>query len=141
MGKKRSSSSKQPLNPNDEEAMRDRYPNLSFLVLGTPLTAEEKLARQLRGSASSRGTKRLSPSVPLSHQPETSPIRLDSDSSSEVEAEAIPAEPLNFSTEPNLTGPTSLPEGYTGPCWECVAKGSSLIADGQDHLADLTLGS
>ncbi|KAI9074945.1 hypothetical protein K1719_043108 [Acacia pycnantha] len=49
---KRPSSSNQPLDPTEEGALRERFPRLSFWLLGTPLSKEEKLASVLRGSES-----------------------------------------------------------------------------------------
>ena len=117
------------LTPEDERLFRARFPRASYWVFGTKLSDGDQSKITHPG-----GFDRLRTRIPAS-----TPIRAGGSAIQSVKPAAWPFHNLG----PQPSTPTdTLPEGYLGPCWDCIAESSFHMAHGSgDEVASSILGS
>ena len=139
------------LTSEEETLLRARLPRATYWVLGgePPPTGVSDPLR--RGGAVRPGRSGARPSsarisIPISRRPlHDIPLRLtggaERGSPSGSRRPALMAQPLNFYGDPSTPRRASAPERRAGPCWDCLAEASTLVARGGDAEASAVLGS
>ena len=131
--------------------LRARLPRATYWVLGGEPPPTGVVDPSRRGGAIRPGRSGARPSsgripIPLSHRPLYDiPVRppgaLERGSPSGSSRPALMAQPLNLYEGLSTPRRASAPERRAGPCWDCLAEASTLVARGGDAEASAVLGS
>ena len=131
--------------------LRARLPRATYWVLGGEPPPSGVLDPLSRGGAvrpERSGARPYSAriSIPISRRPHHDiPLRPTSGAGGGVPSEsgrlALMAQPLSLYGDPAAPRRAPAPGRYLGPCWDCLAEASTLVARGGDAEASAVLGS